>query len=140
MDSKTAEEYEENSTVILLTIEDDTVRGQLARLFQMRFSAVYTAKTPVEAEELLETHSITHIICGNELLNNQQLGVKLILQWKERFHSIEKTVLYNQSLPNAKYLPTEIDQVLGESPDLHDLWFAVGLIHYPEGLFFKGSQ
>jgi CheY-like chemotaxis protein len=84
----------QKSEEILLVVDDDPqVRRMLVRFLSRDFSKVLAAATPMEAEQLLITHKVTHLISDYDLGAEHRRGTELVAMWRQRYRSIERALL-----------------------------------------------
>ena len=77
----------------LLVFDDDrlTLRS-IARVIHGTFDEILTAQTAAQAEELLGSHQVTHLLCDRNLAE-QMRGEQFIAKWREQWPSIRYAAL-----------------------------------------------
>lgn len=106
---------------ILVVDDEPVVRRVLNRYLEKVFDRVLLADGPDEAENLLERHAVTHLVCDGYLGPGLPPGVVLVPGWRHRFPTIRRAVVFSASDFSAINLPEEIDAVLPKCEDLSDL-------------------
>ena len=83
-----------DTDAVLLVLDDEsTVCRALSRLLSRRVREVLTAGSPAEAEAILKTGVVTHLICDHWLGPGSPLGVDLAAAWRKKYPSIKRTVI-----------------------------------------------
>ncbi len=103
--------------VLLVVDDDENVCKALRRLLRRDFDEVMTAKSSSEAGSLLESKSVTHLICDYWLGRGQPLGVELIPTWRRRFPSIDRAVIFTGNEIDSIPVPLGVDRILSKSLD-----------------------
>jgi len=83
-----------NSRVLLIIDDSAIVRETISSLLGFCFDEVLAVAYPDEAERILETKRITHLLCDNDFGETFPTGMDLIPEWRRRFPEIECAVLF----------------------------------------------
>ena len=106
----------------LLVVDDDQrILRLLARRFGREFRRVHLASTVKEADELIRSHPISHVVCDFNLNHPWATGVDLLTEWRREFIKVDRAVLFTgASLEEIGAVPEEIDAVVckGESVEM----------------------
>ena len=106
----------------LLVVDDEPgICRHMARLMRECFECVYTATSQREAERILGEERITHLICDYNLGQNVPSGAELISEWRGRFPSIGRAVLFTGSSESEISILPGIDRVFFKPMDLPEL-------------------
>ena len=65
----------------------------MSRLLVDSIKQIQTATTPTEAEIVLRSGRVTHVICDQWFGPGQPLGMNLVKKWKEQYETIERAVV-----------------------------------------------
>lgn len=85
----------DNGNSTLLVIDDEPLIVRLiVRSFRDEFNEIIISTTPEEAEEKLQQHTITHVICDAYLGPDTPHGISLIQKWYAEVPSLKKAVLF----------------------------------------------
>lgn len=105
-----------NSTLLIIDDESSVCRA-LSRILRCKAGEVITAQTLADAELVLDTREVTHVLCDHLLGPGQPRGLDTAIKWKAEYPSIEKIIILTGT--NAAYdVPPEgIDQVLPKTTD-----------------------
>ncbi len=106
---------------VLIVDDQASVLRSLARVLGLCFESVYTAITAGEASLLLETKSVTHIVCDYWLGHGQPVGLDLIPGWRKNYPSIERAIILSGSDPERIVPVRGIDAVLSKTVGLDEL-------------------
>ena len=112
---------------LLLVDDDPRILKLLARRFRRVFRRVHLASTAKEADRLIRSHPISHIVCDYHLRHPWANGMDLLCAWRREFIKIDRAVLYTgASAAEIGEVPEEIDAVIqkGESLELIMVTFA----------------
>jgi DNA-binding NtrC family response regulator len=117
-----------NKTESVLLIVDDerTVCRALTRLLDRSVSKIQTATNPREAEIILRSGNITHVICDHWFGPGQPLGLDLVGQWKETYQSIKCAVVLTGTDVEELSKPKYVDEILPKVIDPDELIAALG--------------
>ena len=107
----------ESEFVLLIVDDERSVCRALTRLLDRQVRRIETASTPIEAEIILRSGHITHVICDHWFGPGQPLGIDLVSNWKKNFPSILRAVVLTgmdiSKLPSApgvdRILPKVVD-------------------------------
>ncbi len=113
----------------LLVVDDEAqVRRSLSRILSSMFDDILTAETAAEAEELLDEHTITHLISDHMLKKNGKgpYGAELVPKWRREHSSICRALLITGSDIKMIHAPPEVDKVLSKSVSLEEILEALG--------------
>ncbi len=111
---------------ILLLVDDDSLVLQLlSRVFLPSFDEVLTATNSLDAEILVKTNHITHLVCDHDLGANEPNGLSLIPHFRKTRPEIERAVLFTGSNITRKAVPSSIDRVVVKTADVDELYDAV---------------
>ena len=97
--------------VVLVVDDERMVLNALARYLRRFFPKVVTATTPLEAESLLRSNAVTHLVCDHWLGPGLPLGIDLVSHWKKDFPSIQKMVLLTGADVDALESPPGLDSI-----------------------------
>ena len=111
---------------ILLVLDDEaTVCRSLRRILSRSFDEILTAETPADAERILESRPVTHLLCDQLLGPGQPLGNDLAARWRPRYPSIEHVVLLTGADIRTLQIADEVDLVLPKTTELAELTSAL---------------
>ena len=98
--------------------DDPQLRQMLVRLMSRYFDAVHPAHSIGEAERVLETHLVTHIVLDYNLGEHEQPGTDVVADWRARYSSIIRTILLTGCRVSFLDVPSAVDFciVKGEDP------------------------
>ena len=107
---------------MLLVVDDEnTVCRALTRILKGKVGQIWTATNAVEAESILKSGSITHVICDHWFGPGQPLGMDLVKQWKNTYGSIKRAIVLTGT-PIEKLKDNDgVDKVLSKVVDPEDL-------------------
>lgn len=118
---RTVKNTPEPEFVLLIVDDEQSVCRALTRLLDRQVRRIETASNPTEAEIVLRSGNITHVICDHWFGPGQALGIDLAARWKKTYPSIQKAVVLTgtdiDKLPDA----TGVDRVLPKIVDPDDL-------------------
>jgi len=106
----------------LLVVDDDPqIQRLLVRCLARDFDEILVAGTPAEAERLLVSHAVTHVVTDYDLGAGHPRGTALVEGWRCRYRSIELAVLLTGSLPSRAKIPPAVDRCFTKGADLEVL-------------------
>jgi DNA-binding NtrC family response regulator len=119
---------EKPSKAILLIVDDEsTVCRALSRVLGRSVDEVIVACTIADAETILATRNVTHLLCDHWFGPGQPLGLQQALEWKKRHPSIKKAVLLTGTDVADKSAPPGLDGIMSKSVDPEELVKVLGL-------------
>ncbi len=108
----------ERAENILLIVDDESsVCRAISRMLQRSVSEITTAISPTEAETILETRQVTHIICDHWFGQGQPLGLSLVATWKKRYPSLKRIVVLTGTDVSQLETPEGVDGVMPKTVD-----------------------
>jgi CheY-like chemotaxis protein len=112
----------ERSPKILLVLDDEaTVCRSLQRVLGKTFDEILTAETPADAETILGSRAVTHLLCDHLLGPGQPTGHDLATRWRAEHPSLEQVVLLTGADVSRLEVSDAIDRVLPKTTELPDL-------------------
>ncbi len=112
----------ESGKKILLVIDDESsVCRVVRRLLRDKFDDIVAAQTPADAEIVLSSRTVTHVICDHVLGPGQPYGLQLASGWKEAYPSIRKVIVLTGANLSGIAAPPGIDLVLPKTTDPAEL-------------------
>ncbi len=119
---------EDNSKSVLLVVDDESsVCRALARMLKNRVDEIVTAFSPQEAETVLGSRKITHLICDHWFGAGQPLGLNLAGKWKNEHSSIRRAVVLTGTDITKLEAPPGVHQVIAKTVKADELAEALGL-------------
>ena len=113
---------------ILLVIDDEaSVCRALGRILRKKASEIITAQNIVDAELVLDTKEVTHVLCDHLLGPGQPKGLETAIHWKAEYPSIEKIIILTGTDAAFARTPAGIDHVLPKTTDPLKLAEILGL-------------
>jgi CheY-like chemotaxis protein len=97
---------------LALIVDDEPLFCRaMSRLLGPAFDEVHTATNPDEAEQLLEEHPITHLVCDYRLGQGFPPGTVFVTRWRKLYTSIQRAVLVTGAYDLYSNIPPEVDSV-----------------------------
>lgn len=118
---------DETEFVLLIVDDERTVCRALTRLLDRSVSRIQTATTPKEAEIILRSGKVTHVICDHWFGPGQPLGLDLVSQWKQTYQSIRRAVVLTGTDVEKLVKSDDVDKILPKVVDPQDLIEVLGL-------------
>ena len=107
---------------ILLVIDDESaVCRVMRRLLGRRFDEIVTAETPADAEVVLASRPVTHVLCDHCLGPGRPQGLDLAKGWKAAHPTIRKIIILTGADIERLTAPPGIDLVLPKTTEPDDL-------------------
>ncbi len=104
---------ESESEFVLLIVDDErSVCRALTRLLDRQVKRIETATNPWEAETILKSGQITHLICDHWFGPGQPLGIDLAARWKKEYPSILRAVVLTGMDITKISLASGVDSIL----------------------------
>lgn len=111
-----------SSKTILLIIDDETtVCNALRRLLRSKVDEILIAANSSDAENILNSKPVTHILCDHMLGPGQPKGLEIAQDWKQIHSSIQKIIILTGTTVYKKDAPVGIDCILPKITDPIDL-------------------
>ena len=111
----------QEKTTLLVVDDESAVCRVMRRMLRGKFGEILTAETPADAEAVLASRQVTHVVCDQCLGPGQPEGLAVAAGWRASYPSIRKLViLTGADVKNLAALPG-IDLVLPKTTDLADL-------------------
>ena len=96
-----------------LIVDDSAMTVKLmSRTFGKFFDQFYGATNPAEAEAILQTHPVTHLICDFDLGGEHPVGTDLVQKWRSLYPGIVRAIIFSGSRPSMIPTIPEVDAVL----------------------------
>ncbi len=106
------------SELVLLIVDDErSVCRALTRLLDRTVGKIQTATNPSEAEIVLRTGKVTHVICDHWFGPGQPLGLDLVSSWKEKYPSIKRAVVLTGTDVDKLADTKNVDKILPKVVD-----------------------
>lgn len=103
---------------VLLVVDDrGYVCRALARVLKYRFQQVHTACTIAEAEDRLQEHRVTHVVCDCAMGPGQPRTLDRVPGWRRAWPTIERVVLYSGTDLTGVEIPEEVDALVPKGAD-----------------------
>lgn len=113
---------------VLLVVDDETaVCRAVARVMRRHFDDVVTAGNAQEAEAVLSTRAVTHLICDHWFGKGQPLGIDLVKVWVEKYASLERVLLLTGVDIALLVPPAPIVRIIPKTIDAADLQRELGI-------------
>lgn len=108
-------------TTLLVVDDESAVCRAVRRLLRDKFDEIVTVETPADAETVLATRQVTHVVCDQCLGPGQPEGLAIAGGWRTSYPSIRRLViLTGADVKNLTALPG-VDLVLPKTIDPVDL-------------------
>jgi DNA-binding NtrC family response regulator len=108
-------------TTLLVVDDESSVCRAVRRLLRDKFDEILTVETPADAEAVLASRQVTHLVCDQCLGPGQPEGLAVASGWRATYPSIRKLViLTGADVKNLTALPG-VDLVLPKTTDPVDL-------------------
>jgi CheY-like chemotaxis protein len=108
---------------VALVVDDEPAFCRaLTRLLGDSFDEVLVATIPAQAEQLLENHPITHLVCDYRLGEALPPGTVFVSKWRRRFANIRRAIVLTGALDYYVFdAPAEVDAVRAKGIDNEEL-------------------
>jgi DNA-binding NtrC family response regulator len=84
----------QNTKSVLLVVDDESsVCRALSRILGKRVDEIIAAFSPQEAETVLVSREVTHLVCDHWFGMGQPLGIDLVVKWRQLYPSLQKVIL-----------------------------------------------
>lgn len=112
---------------VLILDDDARVGKSVARILLCGFDRVFTATTPSQAEALLGSNRVTHLVFDCDLGEGQPKGTDLVSRWRNEYPAIERAVIVTGSRLSEIDPPPEVDVVLSKPAARVELFAALAI-------------
>ena len=107
---------------ILLVVDDESaVCRVMRRLLGRRFDEVVTVETPADAETVLASRPVTHIVCDQCLGPGRPTGCEIAGGWKAAHPTIRRVVILTGVDIAGLTAPPGVDRLLPKTTDPDEL-------------------
>lgn len=79
--------------VLLIVDDESSVCRALSRLLDSQVREILSATNPTEAEIILRSGRVTHLICDQWFGPGQPLGIDLVTKWKKSYPAMQKGIV-----------------------------------------------
>ncbi len=110
-------EISNNTTTLLIIDDEGSVRRALSRILFKYADKILTASNMTDAQLILDTDPVTHILCDQLLGPGQPTGTESAIFWKDRYPSIKKLFILTGTKIASVAAPEGIDKVLPKTTD-----------------------
>ncbi len=118
---------EENKSILLIVDDESSVLRAVSRMLAKYADEILTADSHIEAEAVLESHEITHILCDHWFGRGLPLGIDLAAKWKRLYPRLKKVVvLTGVDIEGLSPCPL-VDAVLPKTTETQKLISTLGL-------------
>lgn len=106
-----------NDSILLIIDDESSVCRALSRILRRKAKEIITAQTIIDAELVLDTRNVTHVLCDHLLGPGQPKGLDTAINWKQEYPSIEKLIILTGTDAAFDVPPIGIDKVLPKTTD-----------------------
>ena len=118
---------EKTRSVLLVVDDESSVCRALRRLMGDRADEIVTAQTPADAETILHSKPVTHVICDHFLGPGQPKGADIAKEWKGAHPSIRSVIILTGTNVKSLQCTETIDHGLPKTTDPVELAELLGL-------------
>ena len=108
---------DESRTILLVVDDESSVCRALKRLLRDKADEIISAETPADAETILRSKQVTHVICDHLLGPGQPLGIDVASGWKREYPSVQRIALLTGTNLSNLAKPDGIDHLLPKTTD-----------------------
>jgi len=113
------------SRVLLVVGDEPAIASLLTRSLGDDFDGIHVAGRASDAESILSSHTVTHIVCDLYLGRDEPLGDELIRRWKRRWPTIRYAALFTGSTFEKDHSYEKVDNIFMKPRGYDDL---IGLL------------
>jgi DNA-binding NtrC family response regulator len=106
-----------NEAVLLIVDDEASVCRALSRILKTKASEIITVQNLSDAELVLDTRDVTHILCDHLLGPGQPRGLDTAIHWKAEYPTIDKIIILTGTDAAFNATPDGIDYVLPKTTD-----------------------
>lgn len=99
----------------------------ITRILGRFFDQCYGAMNPAEAEAILQTHPVTHLVCDFNLGGEHPVGTDLVQKWRAQYPGIVRAIIFSGSQPSLIPTIPEVDEILAKPSSLSAMMAALGI-------------
>ncbi len=112
-----------------LVVDDSAmIVKAISRTLGKSFDQFYGATSPAEAEAILQTHPVSHLVCDFDLGGEYPVGTDLIQKWRSLYPGIVRAIIYSGSQPSLISTTPEVDAVLEKPSPLSAMKAALQIV------------
>ena len=104
-------------TTLLIIDDEASVCRALGRILREKADEIVTAQSIADAELIMDTRDVTHILCDHLLGPGQPRGLDTAIHWKSEYPDIEKIIILTGTDAAFDAPPDGIDHVLPKTTD-----------------------
>ncbi|HUT78612.1 MAG TPA: response regulator [Polyangia bacterium] len=108
---------EDSGSTLLVVDDESAVCRALRRMLRGRIERIMTAETPEDAETVLASTVVTHLICDHYLGPGQPLGMDLAAKWRVRYPNLKRVVVLTGKDVDGIEPASGIDHVLPKTTE-----------------------
>ncbi|MCP4198016.1 MAG: hypothetical protein GY762_12785 [Proteobacteria bacterium] len=112
---------------MLIVDDESTVCRALCRILGKRVDEIVSALSPQEAEMVLFSKEVTHLVCDHWFSIGQPLGIDLVAKWMEKYPSVQNVVLLTGTDETRLTPPNEGVLIMNKTVSPEDLITALNL-------------
>jgi len=80
-------------TILLVVDDESAVCRALRRMLRGKFDEIIAAETPADAEAVLASRAVTHVVCDHCLGPGQPEGLTIASAWRSAHPTIRKMII-----------------------------------------------
>jgi ActR/RegA family two-component response regulator len=111
---------DEKKTLLIVDDDPGVVRA-LTRAMRRHFGGVVSAATSAAAVSILSQEKVTHLICDQNLGEQEPLGLDLVPLWRRDHPSIERAIVMTGLDPGTLAAGAAVDAVVSKLTSTADL-------------------
>ncbi len=120
-------EKPEVKSIVLVVDDESTVCRALSRMLRKQADEILSAISPGEAETVLATRTVTHVICDHWFGSGQPLGLDLVSKWKNEYPSIKRVIVLTGTDISKLEANPNVDCIMDKTVDPDELIKVLGL-------------
>jgi DNA-binding NtrC family response regulator len=105
------------ASTLLIVDDESAVCRALRRMLNHKVDRIMTAETPEDAETVLASTIVTHLICDHYLGPGQPLGMDLAATWRTRYPALRQIVVLTGKDVDGIEAASGIDHVLPKTTE-----------------------
>jgi len=112
---------EAERTTLLVVDDESAVCRAVRRLLRDKFDEIVTVETPADADAVLASRPVTHVVCDQCLGPGQPEGLAIASAWRAAYPSIRRLIILTGANVKSLTAPPGVDLVLPKTIDPVDL-------------------